>query len=236
MDWHKRSNNYDKTHWVTNNDLLKNFFKYLDKNRTYIKVLEIGMGTGVVSKYFIKTYNYKKFYGLDNSLDMLNKIDNENIEKIHASCNKLDFEDNFFDLIIIRNVFHYLNKEDKEKTIKEIKRTLKNEGIFIFSQVVPFDKSISAEYDRLINRNIHYNTKDELINLIGSELNIYNNYPIILKQNSIKNWASNTNQDVEKVLEKHKNLSKPFKEFISYNEINDDILVDIKHFIIYSKK
>lgn len=235
MNWKERSKKYNNTNWVKDTFLLEEFFKNITK-KNYNNVLEIGIGTGIVAEYFLNNFKCKNYYGIDYSQDMLNQIKNENIIKKNVDCRNLPFENNSQDLIIMRNVFHYLDYETKNNTLSEINRCLTPNGIFILSQIIPFEEVISIEYDNLIGRNIHYYTESEIETIISNKLNILNKYSIISKQNSISNWASSSNQDIEKIINKHKMLSNRFKNIISYHETLDDIYVNIKHIIIYSNK
>ena len=57
---------------------------------------------------------------------------NENIKKIDMS-EELPFENNSIDLVFANLSIHYFSNEDTQKLMKEIKRILKNGGLFIGS-------------------------------------------------------------------------------------------------------
>ncbi len=98
------------------------------------KVLDIGTGTGIIP---FSVYNKVScITAIDISpkmIDMakqklqLSKIDNINF-LVQDSYN-LEFPDNTFDIVIASNIMHLLNLP--ETCLKEVKRVLKNDGLFI---------------------------------------------------------------------------------------------------------
>ncbi|MBC8256890.1 MAG: class I SAM-dependent methyltransferase [Candidatus Marinimicrobia bacterium] len=174
--------------------------------------------------------------GIDISLDMISKIDNPNIDASVGDAHNLQFENNTFDLIYIRNVIHYI--DHPEKAISEIHRCLKPGGYFLFSQVVPPKDSISEEYDWLVGRNIHYPTQTEIINWM-MDFQILNKKDYILAGQSIMNWLNNTCKDQkekDEIFNRHIETSQTYKSMVNYFDSNDDVFVDIKHLMILYQK
>ena len=128
-------------------------------NKNYGKILEVGVGTGVIANKVVDKYG--PIIGLDKSSEMMSKIENKDITTIVGDAHSLPFDNDQFDLIYMRNVIHYL--ENQAKAFSEVFRCLKNEGLYLFSQVIPFSDEISEEYDQLIGRNIHYPNHNEII-------------------------------------------------------------------------
>ena len=98
--------NYDK--------LLDTVFEeaVADKKMT-IKVLEIGVGTGNLSRRFLDE-NYD-IIGIDQSREMLN-IAKEKFPKLKLRLGdflKIPFENNKFDVIVSTYAFHHLDEEEK---------------------------------------------------------------------------------------------------------------------------
>lgn len=100
------------------------------------RVLDIGFGNG----YLIKQLAEKKegyFYGIEISNDMLKIGYNRNYElikqgKIHLTKGNvmaIPFDNSFFDKIYTVNTVYFW--EDLDKSLSEIKRVLKPNGIFI---------------------------------------------------------------------------------------------------------
>jgi ubiquinone/menaquinone biosynthesis C-methylase UbiE len=119
--------------WNSEKQLIK---KYSNKN-SYI--LDVGCGAGRVSFGLYKE-GYRNLYGIDLSQEMINKannINNNNKLNIQFSCqdaSDLNFNDNFFDLIIFSfNGFCTIpTREIRYQVCNEINRVLKSNGIFIF--------------------------------------------------------------------------------------------------------
>lgn len=118
------------------------FAKKRDQARDFIKkhlpslkvkrVLDLGCGDGRDILLYEKL-GAKEVYGIDSSNFMVKeakkKVKNpHNIEV--GNMNSLPFKSNFFDVVVGRFSVHYLNNLDP--MYKEVARTLKNKGVFIF--------------------------------------------------------------------------------------------------------
>ena len=231
--WAERAAHYNKISWVKDENLIDVFLGMLP-DKTFNLILEVGIGTGAVAEKVAE--NIGPLIGIDISKEMISKIDHPNITAIIGDAHKLEFDNNTFDLIYMRNVIHYI--DNQEEAFAQIYRCLKPGGYFLFSQVVPPDDSISEEYDWLIGRNIHYPTQEELtkyfvkFSIVGQ-----NNY--ILKNQSIMNWINNTCNDEsgrQKTINRHRITSKIYKSLANFEETENDILVNINHFMVLSRK
>ncbi|MBT4636298.1 MAG: hypothetical protein HOB99_06800, partial [Candidatus Marinimicrobia bacterium] len=61
----------------------------------------------------------------------------------------------------------------------------------------------------------------------------------ILKNQSIMNWLNNTCRDEsekQEAIERHKKTSKSYKSIANFTERDNDIMVDIKHFMVLGQK
>mgnify|MGYP000326546868 FL=1 len=108
----------------------------------------------------------------------------------------------------------------------------------MFSQVIPPEDFISEEYDWLIGRNIHYPTHAEIMNWL-KEFQIIEEKYYILTSQSIMNWLNNTcNEKKEKdeIIIRHIETSELYKTLVNYSALNDDMFVDIKHFMLLVQK
>lgn len=97
------------------------------------KVLEVGCGSGNLSKYFVEAgYDY---IGTDLSESML-KIARENDPKsqfLQRDMRELGFENEFDAVLITGRSFTYMTtNDDIKKALESVNRTLKPNGIFIF--------------------------------------------------------------------------------------------------------
>ena len=231
--WAERAGKYNKTSWVKNVGFIDSFLGMLP-DKPFNSILEVGIGTGAIAEKVAE--NVGPLIGIDISKEMISNINHPNITAMIGDAHKLEFDNNTFDLIYMRNVIHYIDNPDL--ALSEIYRCLKPGGYFLFSQVVPPDDSISEEYDWLVGRDIHYPTQEEIIQLF-LELSIIGQNNYILKKQSIIDWLNNTCNDEserEKILERHRRTSKIYKSLVNFEATEHDIVVNINHFMLLSRK
>ena len=109
---------------------------WIDEYRDYFnskgKCLDLGCGIGQFSKQFIK-YGYE-VVSADISETALNKVKefNKNVIKLDMR-DRLPFHNSEFDLIFANLSIHYFSDEDTKKLLLEIRRILKDNGLFVGS-------------------------------------------------------------------------------------------------------
>ncbi|MFA5629223.1 MAG: class I SAM-dependent methyltransferase [Dehalococcoidales bacterium] len=108
-------------------------------------LLEIGCGTGAVSKYIAETYD-GNIIGLDiddkQIQENLKKIKNRpNLKFIVADALELPFEDNSFDVVLSFGVLHHI--DGWQKALAEVNRVLRPGGYFIGAEVI-YPEAISS--------------------------------------------------------------------------------------------
>jgi len=101
------------------------------------RVLEIGIGPGSNLKHY-DSEKVTSILGIDPS-EELNQIaqkraeeNNLNVEFLIESASSLSVENNSIDTVV--STYALCSIPDPHKTLQEIKRVLKNDGIFIFSE------------------------------------------------------------------------------------------------------
>lgn len=165
--------------------------KYLvDRVKPESKALNIGIGMGIIE-------NISKNKGIDiYSLDP----DEKAIQKLLKGkqgpgkakvgyCQNIPFNDNEFDYVIVSELLEHLNKEDLDKTLKEIHRVLKNKGYIIGT--VPYKENLKESTvvcpncNEIFHRWGHVETYD--IDSLTSVLNFYFNIKEIFPKPFI-NW------------------------------------------------
>lgn len=99
------------------------------------RLLEVPVGTGVLTMLVYKTLPNSDITCLDYSIDMMEKaqhrakgLELNNVKFIQGDVRKLPFTDENFDLVISLNGFHAF--PDKEAAYSETFRVLKSGGIF----------------------------------------------------------------------------------------------------------
>lgn len=96
------------------------------------RILELGCGSGEASVYFAT--KGAQVIATDISDGMLNmagqvaKMHGVSIETRKISSQRIDFDDQSFDIIYAANVLHHV---DLDATLREVSRTLKTGGIFV---------------------------------------------------------------------------------------------------------
>lgn len=124
-------------------------------NKNYFgNILDIGCGRGfLLKKLKEKAKKGSRFFGLDISSKLCDiaKENNPDAEITRGDAENLPFEDDFFDFVFMTEVLEHLI--DYNKSLKEAKRVLKKNGIFIVS--VPNRDWLQYDfYDKIRNKNL----------------------------------------------------------------------------------
>jgi len=122
--------------WGVNaNDYSKKLLENIPDDFTG-KILDVPTGTGILTYEKYKKLNNSKIICMDYSNDMLGiakaRFENNNLNNIECKqgdVGNIPYENETFDLVLSMNGFHVF--PDKEKAFMEIKRVLKNNGLFI---------------------------------------------------------------------------------------------------------
>lgn len=109
------------------------------------KVLDVGTGFGSTASFLTtRLPKGSKIWTVDPSKEMLKEVRKKlaedgtgpiPIEFMQADASKLDFEDDFFDVIVSVMVLHHL--ENLGKVLKELSRVLKRGGRLLLADYVP---------------------------------------------------------------------------------------------------
>jgi ubiquinone/menaquinone biosynthesis C-methylase UbiE len=100
--------------------------------------LEIGCGSGEVSKYIARTY-HGRVTGIDIDPDQIkiardNDGDIPHLKYLEADSTNLPFEDDSFDVVLSFGVLHHIN--NWKEALEEIKRVLRKGGYFIYGDII----------------------------------------------------------------------------------------------------
>lgn len=112
------------------NKLKTGYLVYKKYLKSKSKLLMIGSSNGD-NLNFLKEETGCEAYGIDPSQKAIDfgTIQYPNIKLFQGTSDNLNFEDNFFDMIIFANCLSWVDRELLSKTIYEADRVLKNKGI-----------------------------------------------------------------------------------------------------------
>ena len=133
--------------------------------KNFDDVVDLGCSIGVWYDNF-KNWSFKKIIGIDISEERALQAKNRGFDETHiTNAYDLPFENNSKSCIISNHVFiHVLQDSDKLKILNEVRRVLKNDGIFIFN----FQNALGHGYDTDTTRQYErYNTIKTISNLIN---------------------------------------------------------------------
>lgn len=126
------------------------------------KILDIGAGTGLLTKFLFEKYPEAEFTLIDMSEEMLKVAksrfeDFNNFKYIIADYTTHDFEKSF-DLIVSSLSIHHLEDNDKEKLYKKIYNALNEDGIFLNADQVigpthKLDKDYQMNWMKIIDNS-----------------------------------------------------------------------------------
>jgi ubiquinone/menaquinone biosynthesis C-methylase UbiE len=109
-----------------------------------LKVLEVCIGTAANSIIIADNRTNTEIVGIDLSIEMLalakEKIEKRgitNIKTLVMDATNMNFDDNYFDVVLISLVLHEVDDNIRHKIMKEAKRVIKNNGKII---IVEWDK------------------------------------------------------------------------------------------------
>ena len=136
--------------FIDKNQIVANYFSGLSG-----KLLNIGVGNGALENLLIRKTFGIEFFGIDISREAIKKI-NKIVKGKYLAANvqKIPFDDNLFDFVVELDVLEHLQKGESIKSLGEVRRVIKDKGIFIIS--VPLNES-----DKDKNLNRHLVTYDE---------------------------------------------------------------------------
>lgn len=124
---------------------LINYFKDIDTHH----ILDVGTGTGGFIHVLKKTFPHAEITGVDPSLKSL-EVAREKYPEItfrQMAAEKLEFDNDLFDVVSISMALHHLPKV--KKGLKEMKRVLKPEGYIIISEVISDNLNRAQEVHKM---------------------------------------------------------------------------------------
>ena len=107
------------------------------------KVLDLGCGVGLYTKILIKKRAKVKGFDISEKEIEIARKENPNVEFIIGNAERMPYKNNEFDIVLAALVMEYF--KDWDKVLKEVRRVLKKDGIFIFSIGNPVVNCVRAK-------------------------------------------------------------------------------------------
>lgn len=140
--------------------------KYISSSSS--KIIDIGGGTGKYSEWLAKKGHQVHLVEpipkhINLAQNRANKLKNPFSVQLGES-RKLEFKNNFADIIILHGpLYHLQKKEDRDVTIYEAKRVLKNNGIILAFAINYTASTLAGLLNGLIHKNSFFEMcKEEL--------------------------------------------------------------------------
>lgn len=171
----KSMQDYDNNALVQKN-LAKKMTKTLTKfENNFDNILELGVGTGILTKCLSSTLIYNNYFGNDLIEKSEKFLKNVIPDANFTSCNALELDfSTKMDLIISNAMFQWF--DDIKRAISLIKKNLKKGGYLTFSTFAPDN---FFEFKSITGLTLDYKSIDELKNILttlGFEVLYCENY------------------------------------------------------------
>ncbi len=139
---------------------LKSFFE----DKSFASLLDIGTGSGQFIQTILDNINVSEIIGVDPGTDGFTpakeKFQNNNIQFRQMNAEKLDFDDNTFDLITMSKALHHL--PHRTESFREMKRVLKPDGFLILAEMFSDNLNNAEE-----NQKIYHHAKSKIDRILG---------------------------------------------------------------------
>lgn len=137
-------------------------------------VLDIGCGTGTLVVLLKRQYKAAQIAGLDPDPKALRRARSKvrhaavSVQLDQGFADELPYDSQSFDRVFSSFMFHHLEGEEREQTLKEVVRVLKPGGSFHFLDFVA-DETRHGFLERLIQSHARTkdNTHDRLLRIMG---------------------------------------------------------------------
>jgi ubiquinone/menaquinone biosynthesis C-methylase UbiE len=165
--------------------------KYLTYNKSD-KVIDIGGGTGIISKTMLKKIDMISI--LDPSATLLSNVNNPEISLILGSGTIMPIKDDIYDIALLIHTLHHINEKQHEKILKESFRILNRSGrLFIIDLARPDNllKKLFSRIDQFTSRGkTYFKNPIELKNILErigfNKIDIFQ--PMINRSKKKQDW------------------------------------------------
>ncbi|MCD6172024.1 MAG: methyltransferase domain-containing protein [Thermoplasmata archaeon] len=121
--------------------------KEIVKKGENLAILDIGCGLGEFTAKVYQLNPKNSIYGIDISQKAIDYVSKKYqwLQAKVGALPEIPFPNDSFDLVIALEVLYYLNSEDREKAVKDMKRVLKDGGYLLLSGVLDGGKRYFSE-------------------------------------------------------------------------------------------
>jgi ubiquinone/menaquinone biosynthesis C-methylase UbiE len=202
----KQADSYDKIPWVRDAQFYKRIAAFVS-NCEKESVLDLATGTGSVLTNMAPYC--RRIIGVDFSRRMLmaawskiRLIGLRNANLVLSDIDSLPFNSNSFDLLIIRNGLHHLQKPLKR--LEESKRLVTKHGALVVIEVVAPNERVRAFKAQILkikepDRSFFY-TLPQLVEFVKlADLEVIDSDLYVMKNKSIIDWLSGSHTSNRKV-------------------------------------
>ncbi len=156
---------HEKMHKEIDKMLFIDFVKKKTEKNKPIKILELGIGTGVTASRILKLIPTAEYTAIDFSKNMFEgakkKLKKYNVKFVFGDFTKIILPKTNLVVSVI-GIHHQETDKDKKKLFKRIYKSLNKNGIFIFGDLVTYkDKETAALNDAKHYQYLMKNAKDE---------------------------------------------------------------------------
>ena len=165
---------YDPLQWMLGGDALKRPLIEQAALRPGLRVLDIGCGTGSLTLLLQRLHPGVEVVGLDPDPKAL-AITRRKAERAGLALrldqgfsDRLPYPDASFDRVFSSLMFHHLKQEEKEATLREVRRVLKPRGSLHLLDFGPPRSRLSRALAHVLHRaeNLRDNLEDRIIGLL----------------------------------------------------------------------
>ena len=130
--WFKRNNAVD-----SNNNNFKDVDSFVSLIKDKDKILEIGTSSGTKLDYLSRKHSSFNLglYGIDPSSESIKNGSQQypNLNLKQGTSDQIDFDDQYFDVVILGFCLYLVDRELMFKTVSEVDRTLKQGGYLVIT-------------------------------------------------------------------------------------------------------
>ena len=232
----KQLKNWDNKTWLASDKYISSFHKFLKikiKINKNAKILDIGCGRANIISFLHKKYKFtEKPIGVD--LIKNNNIRKNIIFKKIDAIKYLKKNDNFFDIILIKQTIHFFSKKKIITLLNLCKKRLNKKGVILILSLKTKNNQIPTF--KLMKKRLGISLKkdQQILSLIKRNLRTFKKqkfkYKAIVKKKDYVKMIEKRfiscliNLSKKEILEGTKEINIKFKTLIKFDDILECII------------